>query len=118
MLARFQAAGGKVSWGSYTDSEVSGTFSHPVGGSVTITWTIAQAKTAGLTNKDVWKAYPRAMLRSRVISEAIRTVYPGVAVGVYTPEEVESFDAKPEAKEREVKGRGRSSSSSSTTVCL
>ena len=28
------------------------------------------------------------MLRARVISEGIRTVYPGVVVGVYTPEEV------------------------------
>jgi hypothetical protein len=32
------------------------------------------------------------MLRARVISEGIRTVYPGVAVGIYTPEEVNDFD--------------------------
>jgi hypothetical protein len=35
------------------------------------------------------------MLRARVISEGIRTVFPGVAVGVYTPEEVADFDVKP-----------------------
>ena len=35
------------------------------------------------------------MLRARVISEGIRTVYPGVAVGIYTPEEVNDFDAAP-----------------------
>lgn len=62
-------------------------------------WTIAQAKSAGLTGKDVWKQYPRAMLRARVISEGIRTVYPGVSVGVYTVEEVQDFDSKPETKE-------------------
>jgi hypothetical protein len=99
MLARFQAAGGKVVWNAYTDTEVSGTFSHPAGGSATVAWTIQQAKAAGLTGKDVWKQYPRAMLRARVISEGIRTVYPGVSVGVYTPEEIEDFDSKPPTKE-------------------
>ena len=95
MLARFQAAGGKVQWTSYTDKIVSGVFSHPAGGSVEIAWTIEQAKTAGLTGKDVWKQYPRAMLRARVVSEGIRTVYPGVAVGVYTPEEIADADSSP-----------------------
>jgi hypothetical protein len=99
MLARFQAAGGKVTWQTYTDTEVSATFSHPSGGSASISWTLAQAKSAGLTGKEVWRQYPRAMLRSRVISEGIRTVYPGVAVGVYTVEEVNDFDAKPAAQE-------------------
>ena len=88
MLARFQAAGGKIEWHDYTDTVVSGTFSHPAGGKVKIEWTFEQAKRAGLTGKDVWKQYPRAMLRARVISEGIRTVYPGVLSGMYTPEEV------------------------------
>lgn len=95
MLARFQQAGGRVQWGAYTDSRVAATFSHPAGGTVEIEWTIEQAKRAGLTGKDVWRQYPRAMLRARVISEGIRTVYPGVAVGVYTPEEINDLDAKP-----------------------
>jgi|LakMenE18May11ns_1017448.scaffolds.fasta_scaffold9955855_6 hypothetical protein len=99
MLARFQAAGGKVVWNAYTDSAVSGTFSHPAGGSATVEWTIQQAKAAGLTSKDVWRQYPRAMLRARVISEGIRTVYPGVSVGVYTPEELQDMDSKPVIKE-------------------
>lgn len=87
MLARFQAAGGTVKWDSYTDKAVSATFSHPHGGSVKVEWTIDQAKAAKLTGKDVWQQYPRAMLRARVISEGIRTVYPGVLAGMYTPEE-------------------------------
>lgn len=101
MLARFQAAGGKVIWNAYTDAAVSGTFSHPAGGSATVEWTIKQAQTAGLTGKDVWRQYPRAMLRARVISEGIRTVYPGVSVGVYTPEEIQDMDSKPVIKEVE-----------------
>jgi len=92
MLARFQAAGGKVEWTSYTDKEVTGKFSHPQGGSLEVSWTIEMANAAKLTGKDTWKQYPRQMLRARVISEGIRTIYPGVAVGVYTPEEVQDFD--------------------------
>lgn len=95
MLARFQAAGGTVKWNKYTDTEVSAVVSHPAGGSVEIGWTIAMAEKAGLTKNPTWRQYPRQMLRARVISEGIRTVFPGVAVGVYTPEEVEDFDKKP-----------------------
>lgn len=92
MLARFQANGGKVNWDVYTDQEVKATFSHPAGGSITLSWTLEQAKRIGLAGKDNWKNYPRAMLRARVISEGIRTVYPGCVVGVYTPEEVQDFE--------------------------
>jgi hypothetical protein len=104
MLARFQAAGGKVRWTSYTNERVAAMFSHAAGGEVEIEWTIAQAKTAGLTGKDVWRQYPRAMLRARVISEGIRTVFPGVAVGVYTPEELGDMTPgnAPPAQPREV----------------
>jgi hypothetical protein len=94
MLARFQQAGGKVQWDQYTDDEVSATFSHPNGGSLSVSWTFKQAQEIGLTGKDNWKKYPRAMLRARVISEGIRTVYPGCVVGVYTPEEASDFDNK------------------------
>ena len=91
MLARFQMAGGRVEWVTYTDAEVKATFSHPQGGSITLAWTFEQAKKIGLTGKDNWKNYPRAMLRARVVSEGIRTVFPGCVVGVYTPEEVQDF---------------------------
>lgn len=93
MLARFQAAGGKVDWKKYTDDDCVGVFSHPQGGSVEIEWTIAMAQKAGLTNNPTWKKFSRAMLRARCISEGIRTVFPGVVSGFYTPEEVQDFDA-------------------------
>jgi hypothetical protein len=92
MLARFQTAGGKVNWESYTDDAVTGVFSHPQGGSVKIEWTMKQARSIGLGGKDNWKNYPRAMLRARCISEGIRTVYPACVAGVYTPEEVQDFE--------------------------
>lgn len=95
MLARFQAAGGKVKWGDLTNEKVSATFSHPAGGEATISWSIEEAQRIGLAGKDNWRNYPRAMLRSRVVSEGIRTVFPGCVVGTYTPEEVQDFDDKP-----------------------
>lgn len=99
LLARFQAAGGKVEWHDYTDTKVSATFTHQQGGSVTIDWDMARAKSADLTNKPVWKQYPRQMLRARCISEGIRTVYPGCAVGVYTVEEVQDMGSDKPAPE-------------------
>jgi|688.fasta_scaffold176086_8 hypothetical protein len=92
MLARFQAAGGKVEWGEYTDTRVVGTFAHPQGGSVRIEWTTKMAQDAGLTRNPTWKSYPRQMLRARCISEGIRTIYPGVTVGTYTPEEAADME--------------------------
>lgn len=91
MLSRFHEAGGSVEWLEYTDEKVSGKFSHPQGGSVTITWTIAEARRIGLTGKDNWKNYPRAMLRSRCIGEGVRTIFPGSAQGHYTVEEVQDM---------------------------
>lgn len=95
MLARFQQAGGKVEWGEYTDQRVVGTFSHPQGGNVRIEWTTKMAQDAGLTRNPTWKSYPRQMLRARCISEGIRTIYPGVAIGTYTPEEAEDMAPRP-----------------------
>ena len=91
MLARFQQAGGSVNWKDYTDEKVTGVFSHPSGGSLEVSWSLAQAKSIGIANKDNWKNYPRAMLRARCVSEGIRSVYPGCVVGVYTPEEIQDF---------------------------
>jgi len=92
MLARFQNAGGKVDWKEYTDEKVTGLFSHPNGGELSVSWTIEQAQRIGLVKPGSgWQKFPRAMLRSRCISEGIRSVFPGSVTGFYTPEEVETF---------------------------
>ena len=53
-------------------------------------FTIADAKQAGIY-KDNWLKYPRAMLRSRVVSEMARSLYPEALMGIsYTPEEMDS----------------------------
>lgn len=93
MLARFQAAGGRVRWEHLDESRAVGVLSHPAGGEVRIEWTIEMARSAGLTKNPTWQKFPRAMLRARVVSEGIRTVFPGVVVGAYTPEEIQDMEA-------------------------
>lgn len=87
MLSRFLEAGGKVKWHKLSDDGVSATFSHRDGGEATIDWDVPRATRAGLINKDVWQQYRRAMFRSRVVSEGVRTVLPQVLRGRRTPEE-------------------------------
>jgi len=106
MLARFQNAGGKVEWKDYKDDKVTGVFSHPNGGDLAVTWTIEQATKIGLVKPGSgWQKFPRAMLRSRCISEGIRSVFPGSVTGFYSPDEVENFES-PTSKPREIKDMG------------
>lgn len=93
MLRDFITAGGKVEWHALTDSLADATFSHPQGGSARITWDVERAKVAGLLGKDMYKKFPRQMLRSRAVSEGVRTVCPAATSGLYVPEEVADFDA-------------------------
>lgn len=101
ILARFQQAGGTVHWVELSDTKAVAEFSHPQGGKVTIDWDLDRAKRAGLLGKDNWRNYPRQMLRARVISEGVRTIYPGVCVGTYTVEEVQDMAASVPAASQE-----------------
>lgn len=100
MLARFQNAGGTVEWKDYTDEKVTGIFRHPNGGQLAVTWTIDQANKIGLVKPGSgWQKFPRAMLRSRCISEGIRSVFPGSVTGFYSPEEVADFEPVKQVKD-------------------
>ena len=99
VMARFQQMGGKVEWHTLTDAIADATFSHPSGGSLRLSWTFEQAKKAGLTNKDNWKNYPRAMLRARTIAEGVRSVYPAAIGGMMISEEAQdTTPTNPEEK--------------------
>lgn len=102
MLTRFQKAGGTVQWTVYTDERVEGIFSHPAGGTLTVDWDMARAKQAQVGGKDMWQKYPRQMLRARVISEAVRSLYPGVSASTYTPEEIEDSVQEKHTKKEEL----------------
>ena len=93
MLRDFINSGGKVTWNRLDDECAEAEFSHPQGGTVTINWTLARAQKAQLGGKDMWKKYPRQMLRSRVVSEGVRTVCPNATSGLYVPEEVRDFSS-------------------------
>jgi hypothetical protein len=92
MLARFQQAGGRVKWTELSDTRVAAIFSHSQCEPVEIDWDMQRARMAGLGGKDMWKKFPRQMLRARVISEGVRTAYPGALGGMYAPEEVIDFE--------------------------
>ena len=92
MLAEFQRRGGKVKFHYLTDEGCKAEFFSPgIVDSVTIEWDVERATKAGLMDKDVWKKYARAMFRSRVISEGVKTADPAATNGVHTPDETEDF---------------------------
>ena len=93
VLARFQQMGGTVEWHELTDQIADATFSHKSGGRLRMAWTFEQAKKAGLTNKDNWKNYPRAMLRARCIAEGIRAIFPAALGGMLVSEEAQDIQA-------------------------
>lgn len=87
MLRDFISSGGKVEWHELSDTVADATFSHPGGGSLRLDWTLKRAQTAGISTP-MWRKYPRQMLRSRVISEGVRSVCPSATSGLYEVEEV------------------------------
>ena len=53
-----------------------------------MSFTIEEAKAAGVTGKDNWKKYPAAMLRARCIAALARVVFPDLLLGVYESDEL------------------------------
>lgn len=78
----------------------------------TFTWTMDDAKAAGLAGKGPWRTYPRAMLLARATAEGARAVCPdsisGLSYtveelsdgGVFDPGDVAAADAVPAAVQR------------------
>ena len=97
MLRDFLGGGGLVQWIKLDDTTAKAKFSHPLGGEVEIEWDLARAQKAGLVGKkgDMYGKYTRQMLRSRCVSEGVRTVGPFATSGVYTPEEVRDITMTP-----------------------
>lgn len=94
MLASFIQAGGKVQWHKLDDTIADATFTHPSGGELRLAWDIKMAEKAGLLSKEgtLYKKYPRAMLRSRLIAEGVRTIYPAATGGMLAKEEIEDIE--------------------------
>jgi len=59
---------------------------------VTVTYTLADARRAGLADQRNWRLYPRQMLRWRAIGDALRIIAPDVVMGLLDPDEASSLD--------------------------
>jgi hypothetical protein len=106
MLARFQKAGGHIKWTELSDKRCAAIFSHPQCDPVEVDWDLERAKAAGLAGRDMWKKFPRNMLKARVISDGVRTAYPACLGGVYTPEEVSDMEpARPQVSPPQARGQ-------------
>jgi len=95
MLRDFIQAGGTVKWHSLTDQLADATFCHPQTGEVRIDWDMKRAE-AAFGKKEMYAKFPRQMLRSRVVSEGVRTLWPLATSGMYEPGEAADIPAKGE----------------------
>lgn len=81
--------GTKIQYLEVTNEKCTIKASRPSGEPSTFSFSMADAKAAGLDTKENWRKYPRAMLRSRCISELARSLFPDCVAGVsYTAEEL------------------------------
>lgn len=87
-LARFKADGGRATFKSLTETEAVLWIKHPNGDEHTESFTMQDARNAGLASNDNYKKFPKAMLRSRVITAALKSVGWEGAVGNYDPDEL------------------------------
>lgn len=63
--------------------------------SISNTFTMAEAKAAGLDQKEVWKAYPKDMLRHRAAAPLARMVYPDLILNLHSIEEMRDATQAP-----------------------
>lgn len=59
------------------------------------TFTMADAKRAGLLTNPTWQKYPAPLLRARASSGLARMVYSDLTLGLYTPEEAKEIRPEP-----------------------
>ena len=90
-LARFKTDGGKAKFVTLTEDEAVMDLVHPNGDEHTERFSMSDAKRAGLTSNQTWAKYPKAMLRSRVITAGLKSIGWDGAVGNYDPEEAKEI---------------------------
>lgn len=99
-LSIFHRDGGRSKWLALTESKAALWLRHPNGDEHTETFTMDDARRAGLANGQNWQKYPKAMLRSRAITAGLKSIGFEPLSGTYAPGEVggpEIVPPEPEA---------------------
>jgi hypothetical protein len=89
-LARFKAAGGRSQFEVLDESKAVLHLIHPNGDKHTETFSLEDAKRAGLSSNSNYSKFPKAMLRSRAITAGLKSIGWEGAVGAYDPDELRS----------------------------
>lgn len=89
-LARFKAAGGRSQFETLDETKAVLHLFHPNGDKHTETFSIEDAKRAGLASNSNYSKFPKAMLRSRAITAGLKSIGWEGAVGAYDPDELRS----------------------------
>lgn len=97
-LALFKRSGGRGEWETLTDTAAMLVLTHPNGDKHRESFTMEDAKRAGLGGPN-WAKFPKAMLRSRCITAAMKSAGFDVLAGVYAPGEVGGPEDAPEPVE-------------------
>lgn len=87
-LARFKTDGGKAVFTTLDDTQAVLVLRHPNGDEHTETFTIEDARKAGLLSSGMYSKFPKAMLRSRAITAGLKSVGWEGGSGVYDPGEL------------------------------
>lgn len=88
-LGLFHRAGGKSRFVELTPEKATLELTAPwLNAPHTERFTMEDAKRAGLSGKQVWQQYPKAMLRSRVITAGLKSAGFEPCAGMYDPEEL------------------------------
>lgn len=98
-LARFKAAGGRSRFEVLDETKAVLHLIHPNGDKHTETFTLEDAKRAGLASNSNYSKFPKAMLRSRAITAGLKSIGWEGAVGAYDPDEIRSDEFPEPARE-------------------
>ena len=94
-LALFKSKGGRAQFDRLDDTIAVLQLIHPNGDQHTESFSIEDARRAGLLNNSNWKNFPKAMLRSRCITAGLKSVGFEPTSGTYDPDEAQHFNGVP-----------------------
>lgn len=87
-LGLYHRAGGKSQWTTLTDKEAVLALDAPwITGRHLSVWSMKDAERAGLVNQ-TWQKFPKAMLRSRAITQGLKDIGFDATAGLYAPGEI------------------------------